>query len=48
MPMPGIGKVTRFARTAFENARGYGKNITGYAGRGLVKAKIYQPQLELD
>lgn len=39
MPMPGIGRVTSFARTTFQNARGYGKAVTGFAGRGLVKAK---------
>lgn len=39
MPMPGIGRVTNFARTTFQNARGYGKAVTGFAGRGLVKAR---------
>ena len=39
MPIAGIGRVSSFARTVHQNAAKYGKNVTGFAGRGLVKAK---------
>jgi hypothetical protein len=39
MPIAGIGRVSSFARTVHQNAGKYGKAVTGFAGRGLVKAR---------